>query len=60
MKKLSLYILAALSLVAMPSCSDEKTDAVIPTNPQLPIMTAEDLAITPVLAQSLDLSALNI
>ena len=59
MKKLSLYILAALSLVAMPSCSDEKTDAVIPTNPQLPIMTAEDLAITPVLAQSLDLTALN-
>ncbi|MDE6395897.1 MAG: hypothetical protein K2K84_01340 [Muribaculaceae bacterium] len=59
MKKLSLYILAAAALVAMPSCSDEKTDAVIPTNPQLPLMTSSDLAVTPMLAPALDLTVLN-
>lgn len=59
MKKFSLYILAAAALIAFPSCQDEKSNAVIPSNPQLPLMTADDLAITPMLASSLDLTDLN-
>lgn len=58
MKKFSLYIMAALALVAT-SCSDETSQGVIPTNPQLPVMTAGDLQVASLLPSALDLTALN-
>ena len=58
MKKLSIILLAALALTAS-SCQDEKTSAEPTVNPQLPIMTAQDLAVTTSVAPNVDLIEAN-
>lgn len=56
MKKLSIILLAALALTAT-SCQDESTKATPAVNPQLPMLTVEDIAVTAAAPTSVDLTA---
>ena len=57
MKKLSILLLSALALTVT-SCQDEKSKAEPTVNPQLPMLTVEDLQGSTAVAQAVDLTAL--
>lgn len=58
MKKISVILLAALALTAT-SCQDETSKATPTVNPQLPMLTVDDLKVVADAPQSVDLTAYN-
>lgn len=58
MKKINILLVAALAVAGW-SCQDEKNDTPLPTNPQEPIMTADDFAVENLVPEAIDLSTLN-
>lgn len=58
MKKLNILLVAALALAGW-SCQDEKNNVPLPSNPQEPVMTTTDLAVTSTVPQAINLPALN-
>lgn len=57
-KKLNILLVAALSLAAW-SCQDEKNTVPLPSNPQEPVMTGDDLVAQSNIPAALDLTSLN-
>lgn len=58
MKKFNILIVAALAVAGW-SCQDEKNDTPLPSNPQQPVMTAEDFAVAANVPGSINLTNYN-
>ncbi len=58
MKKLNILLVAALALAGW-SCQDEKNNVPLPSNPQEPVMSTTDLAVTSTVPQFINLPELN-